>query len=171
MECGRGRNHSAHRSRVSKPCALAGAYGTGSVNIGVEGFTGLTGYANYSGSFHDGDFRVWNPQSPETDGVQLPTDAIDDDETLDEPGISQNVNSNLLVLNSAAMTDIVTTTITIPDAGYIVIEASTTLQIAGITEGHGWSLVQIDETAGGTYLPGYTIVGAEVLPNLLEAQH
>jgi hypothetical protein len=80
--------------------------------------------------------------------VQLPMDAVSSFETWDEPGIAQSVNAYIDISGFTEMTDICTATITIPAAGYVVCEATTTIGFLGTT-GANWVYYQIDETAGG----------------------
>lgn len=126
------------------------AGGTGSVNIGVEGATQGDGTSNYSGYFRNGDFIVTAPESPGTDGVQLPPDVIDNTEILDEPGIAFNAEffAGPTLSPSTTAQDIVTVTITTPATGYIVVHGNATFRYSG-TIGANYAWVQIDDVAGG----------------------
>lgn len=88
--------------------------------------------------------------------VMLPDNAIAASEVLDEPGISANVNGAdvVLVQGSLTMTDLVTTTITIPADGYIVVRGRSNFTTSG-TAGENIAYVQVDETAGGSDEPDY----------------
>jgi hypothetical protein len=58
--------------------------------------------------------------------VQLPANAIDSGEILDEPGIASNHVSAAGITSSSAasLTDLISTTITIPSSGYVVVSTS-----------------------------------------------
>ena len=88
----------------------------------------------------------------------LPENAINADEMMNEPGIVSSNNSSIITLTSA-MQDLETVTITIPDAGYIVVEAKCYGYCYGTT-GSNKGYLQIDETAGGSQsYPYYTFFG------------
>lgn len=80
----------------------------------------------------------------------------------DEPGISENVLSGGVLLSQGApsMVDLVTTTITTPEVGFILVRGSAYFQSTG-TASRNQVFVQIDETAGGSAeTPHYTWAGA-----------
>jgi hypothetical protein len=85
--------------------------------------------------------------------VLLPDDAIGSQEILDEPGIASNSNT-LVTLNTAAMIDIATVTITIPAAGYVVVDGNCWAQVYNTT-GYNGADFQIDQVAGGSYTDPY----------------
>jgi len=98
---------------------------------------------------------VFDTHSSGTDAVQLPDDAVDSSEILDEPGIA-SANTSASVTFNAAMQDIETVTITTPAAGYIVVEGKCIGREYNTTgAAQGW--VQIDETAGGSTVPPHAV--------------
>jgi hypothetical protein len=72
----------------------------------------------------------------------------------DEPGIASNNYSGGIALNTASMIDLTTVTITTPSAGYIVLYGKCYVHFSGVTT-QNTALVQIDETAGGSWTPPY----------------
>jgi len=82
--------------------------------------------------------------------VILPDSAISADEVLDEPGIAQGIlkSGSVTVTDSTSMFDIVTVTINIPAAGYIVVEATAMAWLFGAAAENAM-VCQIDETEGG----------------------
>lgn len=89
----------------------------------------------------------------------LPASSVSATEMLNEPGISANNNSLLITLNDTAMIDLLTTTITIPAAGYVVVEGKCYLEFSGTT-GANQAFVQIDTIAGGNAIfPYYAFAG------------
>ena len=81
--------------------------------------------------------------------VDMPSDAIDAVEISDEPGVAQEQNTTTHSLTSTTMVDIETIQITIPAAGYIVLEGRTVAWLGGVT-GSNQVYMQIDETSGGS---------------------
>lgn len=120
---------------------LGYANGSGVTNVGIHGRTGLSGTTNYSGLFTSGDFAVFGTQTSGSGGVLLPTDAIDNTEILDEPGIAYD--NTLLVFSISAHSntgvDIARVTITTPAAGYVVVTGSVGMLFSGTTGiNYGW---------------------------------
>ncbi len=70
------------------------------------------------------------------------------------PGISQGKATSVTINNTSSMADVVTTTITIPGPGYILVESDGQLSIGSITTAN-YIMHQIDETAGGSYNSSY----------------
>lgn len=81
--------------------------------------------------------------------VDMPADAIEAVEIADEPGVVQEQNNSTHSLTSTVMVDIETITITIPAAGYIVLDGRSIAWLGGVT-GSNQVYMQIDETAGGS---------------------
>ena len=110
------------------------------------------GKGPYLSMVGDSGFVSLNTDQTGDASVRLPDNSISSTELLNEPGISQGkVNGAVLVSDNGAMHDIVSTTITIPAAGYIVVDASSGARFSG-SAGPGNSNIigyQIDETAGG----------------------
>ncbi len=93
--------------------------------------------------------------------VILPTDAINAAEMFNEPGVSATKSSALIDLSSSTtMEDLVTTTITIPSSGYIVVRGTGYLYAFGTT-GVNEAVLQIDETAGGA-ATNYLVIAGEI---------
>jgi hypothetical protein len=137
---------------VTRSGGASGFYVDGNAAGTHEPFVTVTGSAR-SASF---DMSTSGDAS-----VVLPTSSISSTEMLNEPGISQGkVDGSVTVTGAiAAMIDIVTTSITIPSDGYIVLTASAQAGLSGSTTGNYMSF-QIDETAGGsTDLNHYYNVG------------
>jgi len=93
--------------------------------------------------------------------VSFPDSAISSGEMLNEPGITaDHVIGFTDLVSAAAMVDLVTTTITIPAAGYIVVRGWCYLVAFGTTSTND-AIVQIDETAGGSITVPYFTAGGE----------
>ncbi|NWG28719.1 MAG: hypothetical protein HXY48_09335 [Ignavibacteriaceae bacterium] len=74
---------------------------------------------------------------------------------LDEPGIAEVRNETpFSIAGNTAMTTIATLSITIPAAGYIVLEGKSIAWFSGVT-GQNELYMQIDETEGGTIVNPY----------------
>ncbi|MEZ5357334.1 MAG: hypothetical protein R3F48_00795 [Candidatus Zixiibacteriota bacterium] len=82
------------------------------------------------------------------DAVQLPEDAIDDTEILNEPGVAFNSTSSSIDMSLTDVLDIITVSITIPAPGYVYVMSDCTVDLYGTTQGNGVK-IQIDSTAGG----------------------
>jgi len=152
-----GNNSSAEANRGLY--SVAG--GTGSVNIGVQGVTQMDGVENYSGYFQSGDFVVTGPASSGTLGVQLPPNAISDDEILDEPGVAFSRRSTPIspLTESSTSQNFVTVTITTPDDGYIMLDGVGYFVCSGNGSQFAW--IQISETSNAVLEGGhYTWVNA-----------
>ena len=84
---------------------------------------------------------------------------------VDEPGLVQSRNTNLVNLDNLAMTDLVTVTITTPYTGFIFLTGRVNLRVYGATNS-SVALVQIDTAAGGTELAGqFSAVGFSTYPS------
>ncbi len=92
--------------------------------------------------------------------VQLPTDAVNSNEILNESGITSSLQSFFVSLTDTLnMTDIVTTSITIPAPGYIFLYSKSYVVFQNSTNGN-FAYLQIDESAGGGSISSYlTLVG------------
>ena len=67
----------------------------------------------------------------------------------DAVGISQGIGKGInVVIDQTTMEDVITTTLTIPAAGYVLVEASAQARISGTTLANYFA-IQIDKTAGG----------------------
>jgi hypothetical protein len=81
--------------------------------------------------------------------VSLPGSSVSAAEILDEPGISQGIGAaQVSITSNTTFQDAVTTTLTIPAGGYIVVEATSYVTHVFSTANAILS-VQIDEGAGG----------------------
>ncbi|PKK83586.1 MAG: hypothetical protein CVT49_08105 [candidate division Zixibacteria bacterium HGW-Zixibacteria-1] len=91
--------------------------------------------------------------------VNLPDSAVSSPEILDEPGLSGNVTPADILLTQGATTmqDLVTTIITIPADGYIMVSAGATMEASGTSKASQIYL-QIDETAGGNIVSPYFVM-------------
>lgn len=130
----------------------------------------------YLGSGSGGQMTLYDPSGNPTHtfygssagdfSTNLPTDAINSTEMLNEPGITheEGVSYFLIPSNSAVMTDVMVTTVTIPEAGYIVVTASGIGYRDNSAGGGNLYLLQIDETpGGGLNLPYFTAWGQDVV--------
>lgn len=91
--------------------------------------------------------------------AQLPAGAVSRVEILDEPGIATGLNVNPVMLPTGEFIDLVTTQITLPNSGYIVLTGKCYVLLSG-TVGPNSAIVQIDTDFGGsTEFPYYQIVG------------
>ena len=96
----------------------AGTYGTSDSAYGVWGYSPY-GYAMVS------DGKLWVAGAPGDMSVQLPDDAIDSKEILDEPGVAASYMNNfffITALQQNLMVDSVT--ITVPSSGKILVQGS-----------------------------------------------
>ncbi|MBI1805426.1 MAG: hypothetical protein HYR76_00050 [Ignavibacteria bacterium] len=131
--------------------------------LGVYKDIGSTAFAVDGNAFGTGEPRVdiygnsrsvgFHMDQTGNASVVLPDSSISANEILDEPGISQGIQKTTTVDitgNTATMIDVVTTTLTIPTAGYIVVEASAQAGFSSTTSGNSM-ICQIDETSGGSY--------------------
>ncbi len=92
--------------------------------------------------------------------VQLPASSVTSRELSNEPGIAASTGIAAVALDTVAMADIGTVTITIPDSGYVVVDANTYVDCAGTT-GSNYAKLQIDETTGGFAEPPYAIFAGQ----------
>lgn len=89
--------------------------------------------------------------------VSLPSNAISQYEILDEPGIA-SANSSATISLTTTMVDIETVQLTIPTAGYIVLEAQCYVRLSGTT-GQNGADIQIDQNSGGSFeIPHFAYV-------------
>jgi hypothetical protein len=65
--------------------------------------------------------------------VELPASAIAAAECFDEPGVASNANSNGVTIASTALTIILSRTITVPAAGYVLVLGTTQFEISHST--------------------------------------
>lgn len=80
------------------------------------------------------------------DAVELPTDAVNSLEMLDETGIATSrLTSGFALSASSISQNILTVTVTTPAAGYIVVEGNAYHQISGTGAAFAW--MQISETS------------------------
>ena len=96
----------------------------------------------------------------------LPDSSISSAEMWNEPGIVTNDNGTGSVVLTTTMQDIVTVQITIPAAGYVVLDGQATGWISG-TASQNCGYVQIDEQQGGETAMGpyVTLFGSLQMPN------
>lgn len=94
--------------------------------------------------------------------VQLPDDAIDADEILNEPGIVSNTGSGPF-LTTSSFVDIATVEITTPGSGYVYVSGHCSVLFTGTT-GLSGAYLQIDSTAGGGNLSQDVFVFQNAFP-------
>jgi hypothetical protein len=117
----------------------------GGVGIGTNSPIGILDVVGYSGD----------------SAVNFPDDAISSPEIFDEPGIAaeRGTLEVTLIQGFSSFEDLVTTTITIPSAGYIMVTGGGTFESYGTSKANQ-ALVQIDQySGGGPESPYYLIVG------------
>jgi hypothetical protein len=93
--------------------------------------------------------------------------AISSAKTSNEPGIaaSRSSRSNFIA-STGSVTDVVSASITTPDAGQIIVDASFQAGLQGTAGAKCFINAQIDETAGGSIdLENSYAVGFDALPN------
>jgi hypothetical protein len=129
---------------------LAANYGGGG-SLELGNGVGGTGISLYGGS--TGDLSV-----------NVPADAIDSKEILDEPGIAIAKRTISLSLSpSSTSQDFVSVTITIPAAGYIIVDGNAYLFQGGGPTCFAW--VQISETSGAALGGNYCWTGSTYTGN------
>lgn len=143
---------------------------------GSGGYFSIGRSTTNSGFFVDGNYNgtnnprggflgsfwsaIFNMDGNGDNTVSLPAGAIHSTEIFNEPGIAANNNSSTITLNTSGMVDLVTTSITIPEAGYVVVEGKCIAELSGTT-GSNKAAVQIDQTAGGLTDGPYAIFVGE----------
>jgi hypothetical protein len=143
--------------------------------VGGDNFgdKGIAAVGNYDGAGNPHLFMIGNSSQMSFDlgqtgdaSVQLPANAIDSGEILDEPGIASThnaVHTNIASTNSAALSDMQSVTITTPSSGYIVLHADTEIQTTAGTQ----LTYQISETSGGALdANNGHFLGSTTTPNL-----
>ena len=83
--------------------------------------------------------------------VELPTSAIAAAECLDEPGVASNANSDGVAIASTTLAIILSRTITVPTAGYVLVLGTTQFQIPHTTGTN--SLYNLGVSDSSTALP------------------
>jgi|GEM_PF-2219485 len=135
---------------------------------------GRTGYSwgTFLDLTHDGTHGIISTDvgdislAPANGSVVLPDNAIDAREILDEPGIAENMVVAIISVPSytypnLVMANLVSVTITIPTAGYIVLEGMGTGLCTG-TDYTNQCIVNIDSDTGGVpSWPNYVIFGGD----------
>jgi hypothetical protein len=95
--------------------------------------------------------------------VNFPIDAVSAGEILDEPGIASNRAGIRVDLGASPatapveMTTLISTTITVPAAGYLVVRGGGTLEASG-TSKRNQAYMQIDDTPGGGLIAPYFVI-------------
>lgn len=99
--------------------------------------------------------------------VNLPDNSIGPRELSGEAGLSSTNSASDIILpqKSPVMTDLITTTITLPSAGYIIVSGGATMRASG-TVNQNQAMMQIDEEEGGAFVvPYYIQAGLESYPD------
>ena len=128
--------------------------GVGNCYIGADLYEG--GYFQLWGD--DADFVDFRPGWNDDSSVMLPDSSIAAQEILDEPGIARNClgsGSAIVELPTDAteMTDILSVTITIPRAGYVLVRGLGTYYPYSTTAAT-FAYIQVDSTSGGSLTHG-----------------
>jgi len=142
------------------------AFGSGT-NYGIYGLSSPV--ANSWAGYFSGDVNVTNaletyrykmPRGA-TNGYVLTCDATGESNWQPTEGIASQRNSNGYYLNTSAMRDLETVSITIPAAGYVVLYGQCIADLSNTT-GLNYAVIQIDLNAGGSWIrPYYQIAGFE----------
>lgn len=101
-----------------------------------------------------------------TGTISIPNDGVTSAMIIDEPGLAEVRNSTTHSLaGNTEMISIATLSITIPAAGYIVLEGKSVAWLSGVT-GQNELYMQIDETEGGSIISSYyTKAGLQTYPS------
>ena len=87
------------------------------------------------------------------DSVVLPTSAISAAECFDEPGVASNIEGSAgVTIDSTTLTTILSRTITVPDAGYVLVLGASQVQIPHVTGTN--DLYNFGVSDSSTVLPG-----------------
>ncbi len=138
--------------------------GSGSQFFRVDGNQAGTGNPGVTiqGTVSD---TYFNTDASGDGSIEFPTSAVNSTEMFNEPGIASEASDPASSLTNTGMTDIETVTITIPSAGYIVVQGKCNARTSGSTS-INYMYFQIDETAGGNVTsPYYEIVGQSTYAN------
>lgn len=116
----------------------------GQITVGDPGLDGLIQV--------DGSNPITlNAMFANTSSVMLPDGAIDFNEIADEPGLSRgNIYLNSVTSAQTEMTDLCSTTITIPETGYVLVQATAGVNLTGPVDEDVRFTYQIDETVAGS---------------------
>jgi hypothetical protein len=98
--------------------------------------------------------------------VNLPDNSIGPREMSGESGLSSTNSADDIILpqKSPVMSDLITTTITIPSAGYVIVSGGATMRASGTTQ-MNQAMMQIDDEAGGAFVvPYYIQAGLDAYP-------
>ena len=116
----------------------------------------------------DQPLGVLDVEGPAGDmSVNLPDNSIGPREMSGEAGLSSTNSAADIVLpqKSPVMQDLVTTSITIPSAGYVIVNGGATMRASGTT-GMNQAMMQIDDEEGGVFIvPYYIQAGLDAYPD------
>ncbi len=103
-----------------------------------------------------GVFDVAGPAGDNS--VNLPNESISPDEIIGEPGLAEDRDIREIILdqNTISAVDVITTTITTPIDGYIMVNGGGIVSLDGEL-GFNQALLQIDETSGGSMVRPYAV--------------
>jgi hypothetical protein len=122
---------------------------TGSQGFTVDGNTGANEpRVSISGSVRS---AVFDMADSGNDSVLLPTGAISSQECFDEPGVASNALNGGVDITSTALTIILSRTVNVPTAGYVLVLGTTQLEINHVN-GTG-DLYNIGVSDSSTALP------------------
>jgi hypothetical protein len=91
------------------------------VGIGAENAGNGEPFVNIAGTARS---AVFNMASVDSASVALPSNAIQDTEILDEPGVANNNGEGAFAVTSTTETTILSRTITVPTSGYVLVLGS-----------------------------------------------
>jgi len=151
--------HSGFEADASGTGGFAYIYrSTSSQGFTVDGNTGANEpRVTISGSARSAVFDMADTGNA---SVELPTSAIAAAECFDEPGVASNANSDGVAIASTTLAIILSRTITVPAAGYVLVLGTTQCEISHTTGTN--DLYNIGVSDSSTVLPAnqdlYTIV-------------
>ncbi len=118
----------------------------------------------YLALFGSGESIQLQPDALGDLSVDLPTDAINSVEMLDEPGISQNIGSVGLFSAPGVPDNIVSVTITTPASGYILLLADGQSSVIGPAGSNTQIQFGLGEVSGGFPANGTFLAGSQATP-------
>jgi hypothetical protein len=150
---------------ITSAKVVDGTIALADIAAGAVGTSQIADNAVTSAKILDGAVVATDIASNAITTVKIADNNVTAAKIADEPGVVANQFNGGIVLNTTSMIDITTVSITIPSAGYIVLYGKCFFQFTGVTT-QNTALVQIDETAGGTWTtPYYQYLGNDAYPN------
>ncbi len=136
----------------------------------VDGYNGGTGDPKLSIQSGVSNIVLDSHQSGDA-AVQLPAGSIGPSEMWGLPGISQAHLSTLITLNTAQPTDMETTTVYVPTAGFVVLEGTAQLRLDSQAGDANYILYQVDDNPTLAMDASDVVVGIGSSPNTATTFH